>query len=102
MKRMTRKNWKAFRGAGLTLFFFAALSTMAFAMGSSGKTPRISKETLKGMLGNPDLVILDVRSAPSWEPSNIKIRGSIREEPDQVSSWAHKYAKDKTIVLYCT
>ena len=100
---MTRKNWKVLEGVGLTLFVLAALSAMAFAMGSKGAAiPRISKETLKGMLGNPDLVILDVRSAPSWEPSNFKIQGSIREKPDQVYSWAHKYAKDKTIVLYCT
>ena len=53
------------------------------------------------MLGNPDLIILDVRSGMDWTDSDLKIKGAIREEPDDIKSWANKYPKNKTLVLYC-
>ncbi len=43
-------------------------------------------------------------SAPrgDWDNSKVKIQGAVREDPDKnVKSWAEKYSKDKTIVLYC-
>ena len=62
----------------------------------------VSKEELKGMLGRPDVVVIDVRQAGDLEKSNLKIKGALREDPRQdVKSWADKYSKDKTIVLYC-
>jgi hypothetical protein len=33
------------------------------------KVPRITKEEVKSMIGNPDLIILDVRSAQNWSES---------------------------------
>ena len=99
---MTRRTWKLFERAGLILFFLVALANnLGFAMDSTSEIPRISKETLKEMSGNSDLVILDVRSAHSWESSNLKIQGAIRKNPDEVYAWAHNYRKDKTIILYC-
>ena len=62
---------------------------------------RITKEQLKGMLGSPDLVIIDVRSAHDWEEGKRKIKGAIREDVFKIGSWIGKYPKDKTIVLYC-
>ncbi len=63
---------------------------------------RISKEELKGMLGRPDVVVIDVRQPGDLEKSGTKIKGAVREDPRQdVKSWADKYPKDKTIVLYC-
>jgi hypothetical protein len=63
--------------------------------------PRINKEELKTQLGNPDLVIIDVRAAHDWQDSNVKIKGAIREDPYQLESWIKKYPQTKTIVLYC-
>ncbi len=65
------------------------------------KIQRISRDELKAMLGNPDLVILDVRSGTDWEKSNAMIRGAVREDPGRVESWMHTFGKDKKIVLYC-
>ena len=62
---------------------------------------RMTKEELKSMLGNPDVIILDVRSGTDWRASESKIKGAIREESYQARSWADKYDKGKTYVLYC-
>jgi len=67
----------------------------------SANAPRITKDELKALLGNPDLVIVDVRSGGDWTDADSKIQGAIREEPDQINSWANKYSKDKILVLYC-
>jgi len=64
--------------------------------------PRISKEELRSMLNDPEVVILDVRTAADWDKSKTKIQGALREDPDKsAKSWAGKYSKDKTIILYC-
>jgi rhodanese-related sulfurtransferase len=66
------------------------------------EVPRITKEELKSMMGNPDLVILDVRTPSDWKVSQSKIKGAVREDPERATkSWAGKYEKRKTIVLYC-
>jgi rhodanese-related sulfurtransferase len=63
---------------------------------------RMSKEELKSMLGNPEVIILDVRASGDWDKSKTKIQGALREDPNKsAKSWADKYSKDKTIVLYC-
>lgn len=84
----------------------AALLTLAF-MGFfakaavAGEVPRMTKEQLKAMLGNPDVVIVDVRLGKDWKASESKIKGAARKEPKKAKSWAGKYDKDKTYVLYC-
>lgn len=62
---------------------------------------RMSIEELKGMLGNPDLVIVDVRRDGDWKASNVKVKGAVREDPENVDTWMSKYPKDKTLVFYC-
>ena len=84
--------------APLLIFFVVGLLA-TFAR--SADVPRMKKDELKAMLDNPDLVILDVRAEGDWKGDKLKIKGAIREDPDSVKSWAEKYAKDKTIVLYC-
>jgi predicted sulfurtransferase len=74
--------------------FFAAASVMEAGV------PRISPEELKGMLGDPDVIVIDVRRGMEWDDSDFKIKGAARET-GFVSKWAGKYPKDKTIVLYC-
>jgi len=67
----------------------------------SQEVPRITKEELKGMLGKPDVVVVDVRAGSDWKSSTMKIKGAVREEPDKIDSWMDKYGKDKTLVFYC-
>lgn len=63
--------------------------------------PRITKEELRPTLGNPNLIILDVRTNWHWKGSKTKILGAFCESPiKDIKSWAHKYPKEKTIVLY--
>ena len=84
-------------GSGLALAGMLAMTTMA-----GEEVPRIAKEELKTMLGTPDVVVLDVRTAGSWNASEAKIQGAIREIPAEVTSWSANYSKDQTLVLYCS
>ncbi len=80
-------------------FVFSWLFTMT---ASAEDVPRITKEELKGMLGDANLVIVDVRANVDWVGSNLKIKGAVREDPRKVNSWMGKYPKDKTLVFYCS
>jgi len=64
--------------------------------------PRMQVDELNARLGDPALVVVDVRTAGDWEGSTAKIKGAIREASKSVADWASNYPKDKTIVLYCT
>lgn len=66
----------------------------------SAEAPRMSKEELKALLSNPDLVIIDVRYGRDWTNSDAKIKGAVREDSDNLKSWANKYSPDQTIVFY--
>ena len=69
---------------------------------SGGSSIEMSKEALKGRLGDPELIVIDVRMANAWEDCDSKITGARREAPAKLSTWAEHYPKDKTIVLYCS
>ena len=62
--------------------------------------PRLSKEEVKAMVGNPDVVILDCRPVEQWKTSDQKIPGAVHEDPMNVESWVGKYSKDKALVIY--
>lgn len=98
------KKVQSFLAIGAAFFLLLGVTATAWPMAAKqGKqTLRISKEEVKAMLGQPDVTILDVRTRPEWNSTNLKIRGAIREEPDRVDSWAVKYDKHKTIILYCS
>jgi hypothetical protein len=81
------------------IIFFMVGTSMLFA--KSADAPRMTKDELKGMLGIPDLVIVDVRYGKDWTDSDLKIQSAVREDPKVFESWANKYPKNKTIVLYC-
>jgi len=84
--------------AVVTVFAVAAI----FAMPAAAQdAKRMTIEELKGMLGNPDLVIVDVRRDGDWNSSAIKVKGALREDPEKVDTWMSKYPKDKTLVFYC-
>jgi len=84
--------------AALSIFFMVAGCTM---FEKSGDAPRMTKDELKARLGNPDLLIIDVRYGKDWTDSDLKIKGAVREDPKAFDSWASKYPKDKTLVFYC-
>jgi hypothetical protein len=83
-----------------TLIILLGLGMFATSI-LSADVPRMTKEELKELLGNPDLVLLDVRSSSDWKSSDLMIKGAIREEPKEINTWANKYPRDKIIVLYC-
>ncbi len=83
-----------------TFVFVLAMTNLSQAMGKNVEVPRITKEELRPMLGNPDLVIIDVRIGDEWSKSKEKIQGAIREDPEKVNQWAVKYPKEKTLVFY--
>lgn len=58
----------------------------------------IDPATLKGMMGVPGLVIIDV--SKGWWTYDQKIVGSL-VYPEDTSTWAPHLSKDKRIVLYC-
>ena len=61
----------------------------------------MTKEDLKEKLDSPDIVIIDVRVGGSWTGSEVKIKNAVREDPQNADAWMKKYAKDKTLILYC-
>lgn len=97
-EQQMKKRILALLGSCLAIgFLLPVLSSHALAQANL-----VSKDELKGMLGRPDVVVIDVRQAGDLEKSTVKIKGAFREDPRQdVKSWADKYPKDKIIVLYC-
>ncbi len=85
----------------LVLAIVVAVLSLSVAQSDAKEVPRISKEELKGELGNASLVLLDVRAGKDWTASDVKIQGAVREDPKDFEAWASKYPKDKKIVLYC-
>ena len=81
----------------LIIFFMVGILT-SFA--KSAEAPRMTTDELMAMLGNPDLIIIDVRYGKDWTESDVKIKGAVREDPEAFDSWAKKYPKDKTLVFY--
>ena len=82
---------------GATLIFLGSFLSQAMAK----EAPRMPKEELKGLLGKPDVVVIDVRAQSDWDGSKEMIQGAVREDPKKGKEWANKYGKDKTLVFYC-
>lgn len=68
---------------------------------SNEAVPRMTKEQVKSMMGNPEFIIVDVRAPKDWEATGSKIKGAIREDPSNIPAWADKYPKGKTLLFYC-
>jgi len=81
------------------LFLTGCLQNLAL----DAKVSRMTKEELKPLLGNPDVIVLDVRLAGEWKRDALKIQGAVREDPEKdYKIWASKYPKDKTLIFYCS
>ena len=83
----------------LMIFIFLMVGVFTTSV-LSADAPRMTKEELKALLGQPDLIIIDVRTGSDWTASDLKIMGSVREDPYAIAPWTNKYPKDKTLVLY--
>ena len=86
---------------GLAMAFSIAAVAMLIGTALGADVPRITKDELKSKLGDRDVVILDVRRSGDWKASPSKIQGAVREDPADIDSWAAKYPKETTLVLYC-
>ena len=88
------KCWLLVMVVGLVL-----MAAWSFAAGK--EPPRIDKESVRDWVGNPDVLILDVRQPADWSSSGKKIKGAVRQDPKALAAWAASLPKDKKIVLYC-
>ncbi len=61
---------------------------------------KITAETLKGWLEDPDVFVIDLRNQADWEDSNTKIRHAHRFDPFKVANWSKTLPRDKNLVLY--
>ncbi len=90
-------------GAKLCLMIVVLLPLGCSHISSSqAEALRITKEEVVPMLGRSDVIIVDVRSAQSWEEGERKIAGSVREDrKDGSDAWMGKYPKDRILIFYC-
>ncbi len=89
------------RGSVALLVLSLLISVLPVLVVHAQDAKRITVDELRGMLGKPDVVVLDVRADRDWNSSNSKIQGALREEPLKAASWAIRYPREKTYVLYC-
>jgi rhodanese-related sulfurtransferase len=61
----------------------------------------LSAAELKDRLGDPDVIILDVRYGNDWYGAQEKIPGALRADPRKYKEWVGIFPKSKTIVVYC-
>jgi 3-mercaptopyruvate sulfurtransferase SseA len=83
----------------LTLAFSGPGNT-ASQGNSADLSPRMSKEELKTLLGDPSVFILDVRLAQHYRASQSKIKGAVWLEAKEAAQWSGLFFKKQTYVLY--
>ena len=65
--------------------------------------PRVSPDELAERLAGPDPpLVIDVRTRSSYARDPVRIPGSIRVLPDEVTEWAADRQRDQALALYCT
>lgn len=92
----------------LGIFLCAAIAYASQEVGTTKEeipfpdVPRISQQQCKKMMGMKGIhhILLDVRPNEQWKISPQQLPGAIHENPFEVKSWAHKYDKEATLVLY--
>ena len=94
---MKKDKFLAIKSIVLSLALVGLTMISVFA---AENVPRISKEILKELLGNPNVIILDVRNSENWQESEFKIKGAIRRRPIFFDAWANEFPPDKVFILY--
>ncbi len=69
--------------------------------GISASVEKMTKEELKPIMNNKEVVILDVRQGRDWSSSEFKIKGAVRVPGKEISNVTGTYSKTDTMVLYC-
>jgi hypothetical protein len=92
---------KAYVLAGFVAVLALAWMVAGPAFSVDDEAPRMTKEELKARLDDPAVTVIDVRYKPNWKKSGQKISRAVREDPNEISSWAGKYKKDRMLVFYC-
>ena len=65
-------------------------------------TPRVTAEELKRRLDEgEDILVLDVRRG-SWRRSDVKLRGAVRMELEEILRPEGRVPREVRIVTYCT
>jgi len=65
------------------------------------QVPRLTKEQVRGMLGKPDVVIVDARYIKQYEESDRKLPGAVFVEPEKIDDFVRSHPKkDDTYILY--
>ncbi len=87
---------------GFWAMALAASLMLAFACscGDGEKPPLLDQENVKSSLYDREVIILDVRASKDWNVSDKKIEGAVRQDPDEVATWAVSLPKNKKIILY--
>jgi rhodanese-related sulfurtransferase len=83
-------------------------SVKSLMAAANAAVPKITPEQVQDILGNGDVIMVDVRDAPEVEKSgkiagaiNVS-RGMLEFRADPESPYHDKaFAKDKTLILYC-
>ena len=83
----------------LVLVFIISLSLTVPCLAAK-EALKVDKDTVKSWLADPQVQIVDVRVGKSWETSDKKIKGAVRQDPQKVKDWAASLPKDKKLVLY--
>ena len=78
----------------------SAINTEPTVAAASGDIPFITIQELKTELGEPSLVILDVRIPKHIAASRQKIKGAVWVNPKEFDRWIQSFATDATYVLY--
>jgi len=53
-----------------------------------------SIDALKQMLGDPQVLVIDVRAPESWAASDKMIQGAVRREDATVATWGPALPRD--------
>lgn len=78
-----------------------ALAGWSAPPSSVEQVPRLTKEQVKGMLGKPDVVMVDIRYIRQYEQSDKKIPGAVFVQPEHFDEFVkNRPKKDATYVLY--
>jgi NhaP-type Na+/H+ or K+/H+ antiporter len=96
-------SWYARKASKETLAEERAGTAAELFTQSPADVPRVTPAQLVDRLRgtNPPL-ILDVRSRSEYQRDGVRIPGSVRVLPDQVTEWAADRLRDQPYVLYCT
>ena len=83
--------------------FLAGIIAVFVWAGDFSGAARITAQELKARMDRGEkLIVLDVRTAPSFRQSNSKIPGSIRIPLEEVDKRSGELPRDTLVIAYCT